>query len=626
MYVDIVWKRPLGKMYTVSVAYTSYPSITIKYLPNITWPAAPPLDHLTPAFRESASEAAPLCPEWIAEAPAYRIGLPIGKWIYSVRDNQFRALSEVKLTRASRQRRDARILDPSVRAAIRKQPLAQVIDELVHLMPTPSEAHELLALVVAVLIATDAYLYDDLVHAERVSPEARLYGNLINAERILPDSSILEGVVPAELTIEIITLANILQGIVGADIVLDEGTVLDEIANSVRKAHEALHLAAQISAEKKANSAAEFSDLDPADQVSRNALIQDAVQQSVRLVQYGALAMIQNLLHSNRLAIQDADILDEQYLANFAIDPWDEIWAIHTDGVDDIQVPSRDYDYEGRFGTIMDRATGRILEALTDPTVPDVIVRVPPTHPFPIGGEKRRRIVPLYALDQMMRMIEYFQELYGEYFPSMSPQQVLQLALIFIYTAVMKKLGGKELEPYYMRAYRLVRWYAEKALYDHGKYLIRRVYAPWVANFAYFTVNWEGQGVTFESNRIRCEGQGYLTIYLTTQIRGNLVIGIDGTDGVIWRKRSDQLDPLHPGMNYLQIDPDEPIQLVFDTTQPIYITHLEREGYWLLEYTITPIVESGPEAFEAWKEYLWEYYRKHHEGKTKGTRYFHLQG
>lgn len=645
MQFSVAWRRPLSRSWVASVAYHSlYLGVGVIYWPHLSWASAPEMEELISAeivkSRRGIESGLPPAAtvkigrparvdqtDTSAEIP-WKIGLLPFKTTGATLFRN-RPVHIPKIESAVRSPRDFfRAFQETIRPAIIKRGYSGVVLSMVTALSDrrplattdedqeTGERADTVATVTAealawaiIITGESAIRLDDLVTSTTRDRDSVL----LNEERLAD---------------RIDTMASIIEQLFGFS--RTKGSDASFIEEMLSSWHE-------VSADLLANLELGLRDLDHGASEVDEATLALLENREARLLLHELLSLARDTVldggilltkQASRLNRLPAHIFEDQEGSGESTsDPWDQIWQTFTPGSDDIVVPGRDYDYAAKFGEVFDPATGKVLEALTDPFMLDVTVRTPEANPFAIPGEKRRRIVPLTALRQLFAVLNFFRNDAIDNMDDWSVEQVLQEALSFTYAAIQSRFAGMAMEPYYMRAFRLIRWYAEKALHDHGRYELARSFVPWVAPIpsGYLDMSWEGTGVAMTPGAILLSGTGNMRIQVSSQVYGDvridLTVPADATIGMAGIE-------LSSGLQSVSVPPGDPIDLVFDAPgEPIEIRQLERDGCWLQEYTITPMISAGAAlaAFDYWRALLDQYYRRHHTEKTKGIRHIPLQ-
>ena len=190
---------------------------------------------------------------------------------------------------------------------------------------------------------------------------------------------------------------------------------------------------------------------------------------------------------------KDAVIYDRPVLAR-DMSEWNDIYDRYSPGVDILDPPDADYDYEKLRPLVYDVATGRPLNPNGPTNTASVYVSMPLSHPIPenntFGVDDTKRIaVDNWIFIDCVLALESIKTRNKLRYAGMPAGKTIREVFSQLYTWIQQAAPGHE---EYERMFRFMRWYAEAVSIRQSKFLLERVYNPWRSSLH----NGSGLGVT----------------------------------------------------------------------------------------------------------------------------------
>lgn len=166
------------------------------------------------------------------------------------------------------------------------------------------------------------------------------------------------------------------------------------------------------------------------------------------------------------------------YLLVGDISDWDDIWRRYTPGVDIIDVPTSDYNYEQLANQVYDPETGVPLNPIGPTNKADVKVRLPLHHPLPANADIgiTEVIVDNFVLIDVILALESLKKRNSLRYAGMPAERAMRELMSKLY-AWIQQVAANNLE--YDRCFRMARWYGEAAVIKLSEHILHRTYDPW---------------------------------------------------------------------------------------------------------------------------------------------------
>mgnify|MGYP005838511511 CR=1 FL=1 len=312
---------------------------------------------------------------------------------------------------------------------------------------------------------------------------------------------------------------------------------------------------------------------------------------------------------------------------------WQELLGIYQ-GKDRMQLPTVDYAYQDL--PLYDPQTGEPNPAFVEgPTnLATVKLKLPAAHPVGKYADVGLKIVDV----QLWALVDVMLLLYLDYrrnkisYDLMSAGDAVRRAV----DELWNKVQHFNPQDIYRRAFRHVRWYAERAIMAHTEYVLTREYAPWVSHdevgqlgCPYDMVNWRwGVNGTYETTAseasLTLHLQNYLDGYFEFSSRltntsglARLRLFVDGVD------RSDELvDNLRTYLN--MVAGQHTVQFVFEgepgDKAEVAGFRLDNASFVSATVAERSVAGTGQAAMDTLLSMLLHYFDIHHRRKIKGSR------
>lgn len=316
---------------------------------------------------------------------------------------------------------------------------------------------------------------------------------------------------------------------------------------------------------------------------------------------------------------------------------WNELWQEFLgmyEGKDRLQLPTVDYAYQEL--SFYDPQTGEPNPDLVDgpANLSAVKLKLPAGHPVGKYADVGLKIVDV----QLWAMVDVALLLYLDYrrnkvsYDLMGAGDAVRRALDNLWDRV------QFFDPpdIYRRAFRQVRWYAERAIMTNTEYLLTREYAPWVSNDAvgllgcpHEMTNWRwGTNNTYETTAPNASFTLYLRNYLDGYLEfssrltnasgvARLSLFVDGAD------RSDELVANQRSYLYLSAG-QHTVRFVFAGEEgdraEVAGFRLDNAAFVSAAVVEKQVAGTGRAALNMLLDMLVHYFDLHHRRKIKGSR------
>lgn len=193
--------------------------------------------------------------------------------------------------------------------------------------------------------------------------------------------------------------------------------------------------------------------------------------------------IIQYLINANdkNENTREAYIPKEQFVLVSDGSDWDDIWSRYSPGVDILDPPDSDYDYNLLANQVYDPDTGVPYNPLSATNVADVKVKTPLHHPIPehadVGiDDTKEIIVDNYFFIDTVLAIESIKTRNKLRYAGMSAEKTVRELFSKLHQWIQQAAPGS-LE--YERVFRFARWYAESAILRQSEHILHRTYNAW---------------------------------------------------------------------------------------------------------------------------------------------------
>jgi hypothetical protein len=197
--------------------------------------------------------------------------------------------------------------------------------------------------------------------------------------------------------------------------------------------------------------------------------------------------IIQGLIeaHDQAEKTREGYIPDQQYRLSGDNSDWDDIWNRYSPGVDILDPPDADYDYEKLASKVYNLDTGVPYKALSPTNVPDVRIKTPLHHPLPqhydIGVDDTKQIiVDNYVYIDVTLAIESLKNRNKLKYAGMPAEKAMRDVFSKLFTWITQAAPGSD---EYNRMFRFCRWYAESATLSLSDHILHRTYNSWRSQF-----------------------------------------------------------------------------------------------------------------------------------------------
>lgn len=353
-------------------------------------------------------------------------------------------------------------------------------------------------------------------------------------------------------------------------------------------------------------------------------------------------AIIHELINANdkNNGQRDAWIVEPQYKLIGDQSEWEDIWNRYSPGVDILDPPDSDYDYQKLAEKVYNPNTGVPYKPLSPTNVPEVKVKTPLHHPLPqhfdIGVDDTKQIiVDNYTFIDVTLAIESIKNRNKLRYAGMPGEKTVRELFSQLFTWINQAAPGN---PEYSRMFRFARWYAESAVLSLSKHILVRVYNAWKSSFhnggdlgipytqtgwQYFPTAYVTQTISthseykFESENY-VDGEFILRGYFDNPLsQGTMEIRVDGSlvDTVSVNGAFTRTIPVEQGKHTYE--------LIFDgQTGRVSLSTIEITGsVFVSAHTVSDDSDTnGLKVITTLINMLLTYFEKHHGGrKIKGT-------
>lgn len=198
-------------------------------------------------------------------------------------------------------------------------------------------------------------------------------------------------------------------------------------------------------------------------------------------------AIINELInaHEANNNTREAYIPQQQYVLSGDGSDWEEIWNRYSPGVDILDPPDSDYDYEQLASKVYNPNTGVPYKPMSPTNVADVKIKTPLHHPLPqhfdIGVDDTKQIiVDNYTFIDVTLAIESLKNRNKLRYAGMPAEKTVRELFSHLFTWINQAAPGNE---EYRRMFRFSRWYAESAVLSLSQHILHRVYNSWKSTF-----------------------------------------------------------------------------------------------------------------------------------------------
>lgn len=159
---------------------------------------------------------------------------------------------------------------------------------------------------------------------------------------------------------------------------------------------------------------------------------------------------------------------------------WEDVWNRYSPGLDVIDVPDSDFDYDRLSPQVYDPETGVPLKPLGPTNKPDVKVRYPLHHPVPSNEDvgKGRIVVDNYVLMDTILAVESLKNRNKLRFAGMPAEKTMREMLAKLFAWIEQAAPGND---EYYRTFRFVRWYSETVVMQLSTHILQRTYNSWLS-------------------------------------------------------------------------------------------------------------------------------------------------
>jgi hypothetical protein len=315
-----------------------------------------------------------------------------------------------------------------------------------------------------------------------------------------------------------------------------------------------------------------------------------------------------------------------------------DIWEAYSEGIDVLDLPTRDYDYTTNPAPrdVLDE-NGVPYNAYGATNVADVDVyggATITTHPLPEYsdvGNFAEIPVDTYVLTDIMLFFHHWKKKDAFRYGPMSARDAVYDILTKLKEYIDNELDiGGPTQSEYERGFRHARWYAESILNKHTVYRLRRTYDHWMSAESSGQVGTEhikegiaaGGGLFYNT-----QAAGSLKLWLTNYIDGELIFNARNLAAgqiEVYVDRElrltagtgtwlDQMTPVRMGDHVIEFRTQGAVEFSFiRLSGAIFTESVEMLG---MDDTI-----SGLGAINLWLQMLLRYYKIHHTKKVKGGR------
>lgn len=164
---------------------------------------------------------------------------------------------------------------------------------------------------------------------------------------------------------------------------------------------------------------------------------------------------------------------------------WEDIWNRYSPGIDILDPPDADFDYETLAAKVYRLETGVPYRPLSPLNVADVKVSTPLHHPLPehfdLGIDDGKVLaVDNYVFIDMVLAIESLKNRNALRYAGMPAERAMRELFSKLYTWIQQTASSGE---EYDRMFRFCRWYTESIIIQLSNHILHRVYNVWRSKF-----------------------------------------------------------------------------------------------------------------------------------------------
>ncbi|WP_422661759.1 hypothetical protein ACK8P5_25735 (plasmid) [Paenibacillus sp. EC2-1] len=206
-------------------------------------------------------------------------------------------------------------------------------------------------------------------------------------------------------------------------------------------------------------------------------------------------AVVSEIIISHNIEKPRGAIKPDGYLLTSDGSAWEDIWNKYSPGVDIIDVPHSDFNYETLASQVYDLETGVPKKAIGPINKADVIVPIPLHHPLPQHFDLGIDEVPVdnYVIIDVILAINSLMERSKLQYAGTPAEIAMREMFSKLHAWIQGAAPG---HPEYNRMYRFARWYAETVVLKLSRHVLHRTYDKWLSGFHIG----QGLGLTYDTS------------------------------------------------------------------------------------------------------------------------------